>query len=397
MIGKDTRENLSRIRNYSNNILKIIVMIVLLFVFQGKFTEANATSVGYLSTVNVAVDYVEGVATVVAGPGNSTKFYMSTDNLKSWEPLEVYRNSTGILCASVDITPYLKNKESIINFKGNRDTSQRPVPLQGEDNNISATYQVANGMGRIAINNNTSNLVEYRNGQNGQWKTLNGYSLETRNYEYKGASIQMRTVASVSKRAGKIITVRVPKKPTAPSIKLDGSKFAFTGLKSGLIEYRVGDDTEWTTYSSSNAKTNTLDLATLFKVSTVQNTQLPAGIVEFRTKATTKQIASSIKYFDVPIQPIYPSTITINGTTLTIFDCSSKKQYEYSIVETGDINLSTARWTSVSSPRPVIIPRLSPGFRVYVRAKSYIDPTTKMVVPASTYKIIVIETITIKF
>jgi len=77
----------------------------------------------------------------------------------------------------------------------------------------------------------------------------------------------------------------------------------------------------------------------------------------------------------------------LTGTTLTIFGSDKKRAYEYTIVPRDkDINLSTARWTTITSAKAAIIKTAKIGDKICVRLKSYTDTTTKQAVPASTYK-----------
>lgn len=365
---------------YLGLVLKVCFMLTILFLYRGHTLKAEAGT----TQVSVNVNYLEGLAYISPGTGASVKFYFSTD-LKTWQPLD-----SNVL----DITPLLKSKEVTIYFKGNSDTTQASVILQAEDISLKAAYQVANGLGRIAISN-VSTTVEYRYGANGEWIPLSGYSIPTANYEYMGATINIRTMATSTKRAGKIVNVTVPRKPSTPSVKLDGSKLSFTGLKSGVTQYRLGDSTVWLTFNPSNVKTTTMDLMSLsVNNGLATNAQLSYCIVEFRTMATIKQVASNIKQIEVPLQPLIPDTITQYSNMLSIVGCSSKKAYEYSVVKSGALlNLSTARWISVTTPKAVKISNVVLGDSVYVRLKSYTDTTTKNVIPASTYKIYPITSI----
>lgn len=370
------RQRKNNINPKDKVLLKIISLFIMVCLLCSDMflTKASAVTSGYY-LVNVQVNYLEGTAIVTQGPGGSTKFYMSTDNGRNWQVLE---------SNVVDITPYLKSRENTIYFKGNRDTAQTPVVLQGEDNTLKAVYQAVNGEGQIVISN-INGPVEYRNGANGAWKTLAGYTISTALYEYSGATLNIRTMATVQKRAGRIVNVRVPKKPSAPGVSLDGSKFEFIGLKAGQTQYRVGDSTVWQTFAPSDKRIRTLDLATLFGTTLNYYNPLPGGTVEFRTPANGKNVASSIKLIEVPRQETAPATINLYGTTLTIADSSNRKAYEYTVVEPGKIlDLKTARWSPINNSRPVKIRKVSPGSKIYVRVRSYIDRTTQNVIPAST-------------
>jgi transcription elongation GreA/GreB family factor len=140
-----------------------------------------------------------------------------------------------------------------------------------------------------------------------------------------------------------------------------------------------------------------MDLNGLFAAKGTANTPIPAGVIEFRTKATDKKVASSVRTIEVQMQSLVPNTVVLTGTTLSIQDTDKKRAYEYTLVGKGNtLDLSTARWSSITAARSVIIPKASIGDVVCVRLKSTTDSTTRQVILASTYKPLTVETITIK-
>lgn len=380
-------------KRYSHVVIKkaIILSLIASMIFYTaapvQYTKAGTNQ------VNVKIDYLEEIATVTAGSNLSTKFYMSTDQ-KNWEVLD----PTGI----TDISVYLSSKEVKLYFKGNKDTSINTVILQGEDRSLKVAYTVLNGEGRIVISN-TAFPVEYRNGSNGSWKIATN-NMPTARYEIKGATLYFRTAATQDRRAGKIVSVRIPKRPNAPSVKLDGSKLCITGLKSGQTQYRVGDSTIWQTFLPQNSKTTTMDLRTILNVP-ADAVFIPAGVIEFRTLPSKNKVYSAVKVLEIPAQPIVTEQITLAGTTLTVVDTNVKHNYEYTIVpQNTNFDLTKAKWSSVpvkkgdttKSIRSVVVKNVAVKDKIYVRQKSYTDSTTKQVVPASTIKVLTVESITIQ-
>ncbi len=327
------------------------------------------------SRVTVTIDYLEETARVTAGPANSTKFYVSKDKMKTWESIEP--NSP------MDISAILSTKEVTLCFKGNKDTLPAEVVLQKEDSSLKAVYSVFNGAGRILLTG-TNFPIEYRKNTSSQWKPVGSTTFLTALYETYGTTLYFRTTADVSRRAGKIVSVKVTKRPSAPSVKLDGSKLYITGLKAGETQYRVGDSTVWIDFAPADAKLKTKDLKDF--LGTESNSAIKAGVIEFRTKYDDgkKKLASSVRIIEVPAQPIAPANVTIAGTTITSQDTDKKKYYEYAVVTgTAALNAATAKWSSFTSAKPVIVKGANVGDRIYVRAKSYTDKETKLVIPAS--------------
>ena len=374
---------------YISKLLKVLIFITIIVgVFTSTVRKAEASAIaGTSGQVIVKINYLEEVAVVTAATGSSIKFYISTDNKKTWDLVD----PSGV----VDISGMLQKKESIIYFKGNKETTPTAVTLQAQDSSLKATYQVVGGEGSIILSGTTI-PVEYRKGTYGRWKPVSS-PIPTTIYEVKGATLYFQTIATTSKRAGAPVSVKISKKPAAPAIKLDGSKLYFTGLKSGETEYRVGDSAIWIPFAPTDTKLKTIDISTLFGMGTQVNTPILAGIVEFRTKATIKKVASSVKIIEVPVQPIFPDTAILNGTTLSIKDTDLKKAYEYVRVEKGaTLNIKTAKWVSITaSAKPVVLKSTSIGDKIYVRLKSTTDNVSKVITPASTTKELTVITITI--
>lgn len=374
-------ESIGKYMSTYMRILTAVFILVVLFNFTIKEEMAYADA---NSQVNVVVDYVEEIITVMPGIGGSTKFYISTDNMKSWEVIE----------SKIDLSSLLASKEVSIYFKGNKDLNPRLQILPTEDNSLKVSYKVAGGAGYIELT--TSQPVEFRKGSNGTWKPAVNM-MPTSMYEIKGTTLYFRTVGNIAKRPGKIVTLKVPKRPSPPSVKLDGNKLYFSGLRQNETQYRVGDSIEWTTFKTSDGKAKTLDLTALLGGNTSINQQIPAGIVEFRTLGSDKKVTSAVKVIEIPQQAVAPQQVNIIGTTLTIQDPDKKKYYEYTRVEKNTVfNMATAKWSSVTAKNPLIIPKVAVGDKILVRVKSTTDKTSKQVIPPSLYREFTITDITIK-
>jgi hypothetical protein len=363
------------------------IMPFMLFLFMllvwDKPATVLATTTG--TQVNVFVDYVEETARVTAGPGGSNKFYISLDKQKTWEDINP---STGL----VDISALLSSKSVDIFFKGNKDTAVKTVTLMAEPDTVTATYVIKNGVGSIVYSVSGA-AIEYRKGSNGKWKTPPAV-FETYMYEVKGATLQFRSAANTATRAGKIVTVKIPKRPSPPSVKVDGSKLLITGIKPNETQY-YNPATGWQ-FVSTDAKTKTVSLFTLSNTIPSSNASIPAGAYEFRNYSADKKVISGVKLVEVPAQPTCPDTIKLEGSTLTITD-TQKRVYEYSrMSSTGTFNAATMKWTTIQPNKPTIIPKAYVTERIYVRLKSTVDKTTKLVTPASTYRDFLVTSLTIK-
>lgn len=370
---------------YYNGPLKYIISLMLFTVMLltlGKPYTVMASGISG-TMVNVTVNYAEEIAMVSAGPGGSTKFYISIDKQKTWEDVN----------GAVDISGLLSSKAVDIFFKGNKDTAPRTVSLMAEPNTVTAVYAVREGAGYIDFKSTTT-PVEYRKGSNGQWKTPPAI-FQTYLYEIKGATLQFRSMANPDVRAGKIVTVKIPKRPAPPTVKVDGSKLVISGIKANETQYY--DPVVGWRYLTKDSKIKTISLYELAKLSTTAySTPLAPGAYEFRNYALNKKAVSGAKLLEVPAQPICPTSIKIEGSTITISD-SVKRAYEYSRVSSSTpFDAATMKWTAIQPNKPTIVPKANVSDVIYVRLKSTVDKTTKVVTPASTCTVLYVNSITTK-
>lgn len=382
---KENRKSESGIRHIGK---KVLLLAMVLCISAGGLTNIASSSEIVTpppsTSVHVSLNFVEETAMVTPGSLGSTKFYFSKDK-KSWELIEPVN--------TIDISTFLATKAVNLYFKGNKDTEPLLVPLPAPDTTLTTAYGVVGGEGRITFTG-TALPVEYRKGTYGQWRIVPG-PLVTTQYEMTGTTLYFRITATATTRSGKIISVKVPKKPSAPSVKVDGSKLYISGLKVGETEYRIGDSLAWIPFSNADTRIKYIDLKYLFGNTLPSNTQIPAGTVEFRTAPSDSKVASVVKVIEVPLQPAAPATVTINGTTLTVQDSNLKRYYEYTVVTgVSAFNVKTAGWTSFTSAKPVIVKKAVLTNVILVRIKATTDPATKQIIPASVYREFVVSAVT---
>lgn len=374
-----------QIRRNEQKLIPSIRYIAVMFVLALTFMLVKEPDTAQASTVNYTIDYE---AQILNASSNSGRVYLSADNEKTWESLEDSGNI-------VDISTFLKTKESFIHLKSSNSTVSTKVPLMAEPVNDMTITVTGSG---IVYSTSSGSTIEYQKGKNGPWINLGTSGVfNTKPMEIKGASISFRTKALPYRRAGKIVTVKISKRPTAPSVKFDGSKQSITGLKAGM-QYRTPSGS-WLPVTLANG-TSSVSIYLYNGTTSITNAtyQSPfvATTLEFRMPATDKKAASSSRVVDVPAQPGFSGSVSLINSTLRVNDTSGKT-YEYTVVEPNTtLDLNKARWTSLTANKDVILKNVSINQLLFVRAKSYTDKTTKLKVPASTVSIQTITGITLK-
>lgn len=353
----------------SSLFLKYIVpmFVLALAIAIGKTPEKASATVLY--TINYETQTLDAHS-------STGRVYMSTDKGKTWESLE---DSSYI----VDISSLLQTKEVKIYLKTNSSTSSQEVSLMAEPSNditvvvsgSSLTYSTTSGV-----------AIEYQKGKNGPWLTLGiSGTMDTKPMEIKGASLNFRTKAIPTRRAGKIVAIKVSKRPSPPSVKLDGSRLCISSLKAGM-QYRTALSGTWLPVILAD-KTNSVSLYTFSGATSFNNATytvpLLANTIEIRTLADGKKPTSSSKVIVVPAQPSISGSVSLVNTTLRVTD-STSKAYEYTIIEPNTVlDMTKAKWTTVSPNKELIIKNASVNQILFVRQKSYVDKSTKLTIPAS--------------
>lgn len=373
-----------------------------------KASEVSPTPLG--TKVNASINYITGILTVSAGPGGSDRFYFSLDKKKTWELIE----TTGTInnTYAIDIRGIMKSSDLSIFLKGNKDKEPLEFVIPAEDKSLKVKYGVNNGNGYISYELPTGRVLEYRVNAEGSWVDYPSTGLTLQIYEVSGATLQFRLKATQTARAGKIVVLKIPKRAKAPTVKVDGSKLTFTGLKSGAIQYRVVErsgsiisisEAKWVPFAPSDSKVKELNIISLAIISTVpQNTRIPSVTVEFRSIATDKSPASAIRTIELEAQREAPTlaAITLVGTTLTINDASSKNPYEILVLHKGEVpNLITDKWKSVTNSNQQIIKKagkadIIPSDVIYIRYKAGKDNVTGIETMASRYISIEVTSLT---
>jgi hypothetical protein len=217
-------------RKDERKLIQLLRYTAVMFTLALTFLLVKAPEMAQASTVNYTINYE---TQILDASVNSGRVYLSIDKERTWESLE----DSGY---TVDISSLLQTKESYIYLKTSNSTTSTKVPLMAEPvNDMTITVTSAG----ITYSTSSGSTIEYQKGKNGPWVNLGtSGTLNTKPMEIKGATINFRTKALATRRAGKIVAVRISKKSTAPSVKFDGGKLSITGLKT-TMQYRTPSGT----------------------------------------------------------------------------------------------------------------------------------------------------------
>jgi hypothetical protein len=332
--------------------------------------------------------------TISAGSKGSTKFYVSQDKEKSWELLERPSN--------IDLSIFMKSSDNTIFIKGDKDERVVEIKIPKPDSSLKVGYVVEAGKGKLVFMNALGSL-QYRKGVEGTWNVYQG-SMDLSDFEINGYTLQFRVMAAVNTRAGKVVTVKIPKRQAPPTIKEDYSKFTLSGMKVGVTEYRLAGSSTWIKFNPVDTKVKTLDIAALLLPGSSQNViPIPAGTIEFHNLGTDKKVASGVRVIHTLAQPIAPvaTNVKLTANNLIFADASKDKPYEYIVLHTKEVvDLHTAKWKKVTNSKEITITKVgtavtAPGDVIYYRLASTKDSETKAITPASMYGSVIITSVTI--
>ena len=370
---------------YSWALVALLVIAVAGIFFAGvNIVKADSKSI----TIQ-EINYTDSTITLKANAGDSI-IYFSDKSGKTWEavPGELGPDQT----ITMDISWISVSSSYTLRFKGDVSTSMVSVVIPRQATNFRAAYNKVKGT--VAFTNQVGRTVQWRKKDSYLWNTVDivTFPNELEMLCTQGATLYLRLAPTngfsagdtlyAGERPSKEVLLSVPKKTTAPTINIDGSKFLIPATKN--MSYRTvradGTLSDWITVTNA---TNLLlkDIAgnALYTDSTTIQSEVT---LQFRKNATSSSQVSHIASVTIPIQEKalseeengisieYTSSASLN---LTIKAASSTKPFEYTIVKKDEkLDYLTANWVTVSSPASILISKTSApeGSYIYVRKKS---------------------------
>lgn len=357
----------------------LILMLVLISLAPTHTKAATSISVK-------EINYQNSTITLQLNEGD-TAVYFSDSSKKNWEevPGTIQSNKT----INMDISWIALNKNYILCFKGNSSTSVISVMIPKQASNFGATFNKIKGT--ISFKNAGNRSIEWRKKGSTTWKTVDNNTIasEMSLMYSNGATLYFRLspsngtgITNVGFRPSKEVSITIPKKPSAPNISVNGSKFTIA-LKKGMAYRIVNKDStadEWVTVGrSSDLLLKSVAPNVLHNPTTVS----PSAItMQFRTNASSNALMSKTASITIPVQEGPPSMeghgISISYTSssslsLQVKAASNTMPFEYTIVKEGsELNYLTANWTAISTSTAITLDStvVKAGSHIYVRKKS---------------------------
>lgn len=363
--------------------LSLFFVLFLLLIMESFLIPKTAKAADESITVK-SINYKNSTITLQMNSGD-TEVYYSNSSKKSWDLIEGDINNRLI---TFDISWISLSSKYTITFKGNHSTGITTVTLPKQTSTFKATYSKAKGT--ISFKNYGTRTIEWKKKNSSTWNTVNENSLtQELSYLYSnGATVIFRLApvngtsnTDVGLRASNEVTITIPKKASAPNIKINGSKFLIAANKG--LAYRTkeanGTVTDWTTISTTtNLLLKNIAAKAMYTLSSTQS----EVTLQFRTNASSSSQVSNISTVVVPVQEGPPSadkygiSLAYTGSStlkIQVKAASTTVPFEYVIVKQDDeLNYLTCNWTPITTSTAVTITSTSApkGSHIFIRKKS---------------------------
>ena len=294
----------------------------------------------------VSIDYDKSIITVQMN---------TNDKMKKWEFVPAAPDSVTHR-VQLDFSWISENSDYTISFKGDASTTPIKVKISKRNTSLKATYNTYTG--KVKFDNLPSGrTIQWKKADAFQWNDYDESSFEEQisSFIANGAklSIRIAAVAGTSEddpgyRAGKEITLTIPKKSAAPAVSIDDANIAIQVEKG--MEYRKADRygnplTEWTEITKTELKLIS-ELAPEVMCDQATMTSGETVYLQFRRTKTASTTVSNIKTLKIPGQnPLSEDALRQCGivyTSSTTFDINvpvagGDYTYEYCIINQDDI------------------------------------------------------------
>ncbi len=371
-------------KSMSHKPIRLFLLIQLCFLLLCCI-PANQARAAQASKVSVSgIDY-DNLTMKILANGNSIVYY-SVDQ-STWYQVEAAYSST-LKAYTMDISWIAYTKDVTVYLKGNIDKNVYQITLPMQNKSFSVKYDKAEGEFDFSETED-ADTFQWRKSTDYHWNEVDldedasSYQKFIKNVEKMktmGAKLIFRTPQAagsdnedVGRRPSREVTVTIPKRANAPSVKVNVSKLNLntteameyydekTGLWLECLKAMTLEDIAPQVLYSNGAKTASLQI---------------------RTAPTLSNTYSKTAYLTIPGQSAAP-TVGDNSKDVTYYyqnsklilgfcNATSTNPFEYAVVRAGyEFNAATASWRTVTSSKLMTISKLTApdGCTIYVRKK----------------------------
>lgn len=336
---------------------------------------ASAADTGKAVSVKT-IDYEEGY--ILINQGDNEKIYYSDAKQKTWTLLEGSINTDGY--HQMDISWIAASKDYELNLKGDKNDTVVSVDLPKYNSSLKAKYNAISGILTFTNDNGATQFQWRKAASTDTWNDMPVDMLASKNstaveefkqemelLRAKGGKISVRLAQvpgdadNSGSRPSKIVTVSIPKRGNAPSVKVTANTMKvntstameYCVLKEGSGTYTSETDGDW------KKCTKGMLISDLSSQSPAQNV-----VVAIRKAETAKAAYSKCAYLEIPAQDSAPLNTDVEDTavsatkfTLSIPDASTTKPYQYCAVKAAkasdDFDPNKASWKKVTSSKAI--------------------------------------------
>ncbi|MBP5158969.1 MAG: hypothetical protein ILP10_01570, partial [Lachnospiraceae bacterium] len=354
------------------------------------------------------VDYDRSEMTVALNSGD-TALLISDSKAKKWETMAEKQDGTDEV--TFDISWISQTVDYVMTLKGDASADVVKITIPKQNKSFKVSYFVLDS--EIQLTNSDGRTAEWRKKESMSWTTYNAdsFAKELEGFCANGAVLFFRLAqtpgagSNAGLRPSKEVSVTIPKKTAAPSVKINDNSLTVT-LNKGIqyrylvsetgnpvIDPKTGTYMDWEDIDASTDY-DLQDLAPL-SMYTETNNDPKETFIQFRTKATASKQMSNITTLTVPAQqaPLTESdmlegaTVEFKYTSSTTFQlkvksASTSEPYQYCIIDeksfgTTDISsldMTEVTWKDITSASPVKFDKtkdkIEEGTKIYVRKKA---------------------------
>jgi hypothetical protein len=361
--------------------------ILFLIIPTGNAFASGATAVSFGT-----IDYEE--LTLQVFNNNNSIVYYSTDNA-TWSEIEGGYDSTA-KAYMMDISWISTTADVTLYFKGDIVKTIKSITLPMQNSSINIEYDKVEGEFTF-LEAEEAEDFEWRKTTDYYWNKVSftestasykSFLTTMENLRVKGAKLIFRTPQvigtgsnNVGMRPSSEISITIPARSAAPTVKVSASKLTLNTTKS--VEYYDADGEFWIECDGAMA------LEDIAPKALYENGGKTVTLL-FRKSATANVPYSKTQKLIIPGQADKP-TIGGSSSDVTYYYVNSKlvmqfnkasatNVYEYTIVrEDNELNLARASWKSVTSSKIMTISKsVAPsGCTIYVRKKGVDENSSK--------------------